>query len=150
MLLSQLEGDICGLNRMVVLSSMWLFCVNCRPPRQQRISVCVRKRPLTHTERRRGEEDVVTTSSEACVTVNERKEAVDLSQYVLQVDHLRTLTSREKPETGWKRQCCECRPFASAAQVLFRSGFWGGKHQRRSVSENRISSGAAHAPQVGS
>lgn len=59
--------------------------MNCRQPRQQRISVCVRKRPLTHTECRRGEADVVTTVSEVCVTVNERKEAVDLSQYVLQV-----------------------------------------------------------------
>lgn len=56
-----------------------------RQSRKQRISVCVRKRPLTYMEYRRGEADVVATLNKACVTVNERKEAVDLSQYVLQV-----------------------------------------------------------------
>nr|XP_046243488.1 uncharacterized protein LOC124058362 isoform X2 [Scatophagus argus] len=50
----------------------------------QRISVCVRKRPLTHTECRRGEADVVTTPSTECVIVRESKEAVDLTQYILQ------------------------------------------------------------------
>ncbi|XP_071339147.1 kinesin-like protein KIF24 isoform X2 [Trachinotus anak] len=51
---------------------------------QQRISVCVRKRPLTHAESRRGEADVVTTSGGECVIVHESKEAVDLTQYILQ------------------------------------------------------------------
>ncbi|XP_031712448.1 uncharacterized protein LOC116388580 isoform X1 [Anarrhichthys ocellatus] len=50
----------------------------------QRISVCLRKRPLTHKECRRGEADVVTTPSGECVIVHENKEAVDLSQYKLQ------------------------------------------------------------------
>ncbi|KAM3867486.1 kinesin-like protein KIF24 [Diretmus argenteus] len=50
----------------------------------QRISVCVRKRPLTHAENRRGEADVVTTQDRECVMVNESKEAVDLAQYILQ------------------------------------------------------------------
>ncbi|XP_068461124.1 kinesin-like protein KIF24 [Clinocottus analis] len=50
----------------------------------QRISVCLRKRPLTHTEFRRGEADVVTTQNGECVIVHESKEAVDLSQYTLQ------------------------------------------------------------------
>ncbi|TKS78641.1 Kinesin-like protein KIF24 [Collichthys lucidus] len=57
---------------------------NKRQPDGQRISVCVRKRPLTHAECRRGESDVVTTLSGECVTVHESKEAVDLTQYILQ------------------------------------------------------------------
>ncbi|XP_076586662.1 kinesin-like protein KIF24 [Chaetodon auriga] len=50
----------------------------------QRISVCVRKRPLTRTECRRGEADVVTTLRGDSVIVHESKEAVDLTQYILQ------------------------------------------------------------------
>ncbi|XP_019113045.2 uncharacterized protein LOC104920354 isoform X2 [Larimichthys crocea] len=57
---------------------------NKKQPDGQRISVCVRKRPLTHAECRRGESDVVTTPSGECVTVHESKEAVDLTQYILQ------------------------------------------------------------------
>ncbi|KAK5932472.1 hypothetical protein CgunFtcFv8_004174 [Champsocephalus gunnari] len=52
-------------------------------PGAQRISVCVRKRPLTRTECKRGETDVLTTPSEECVIVHESKEAVDLTQYIL-------------------------------------------------------------------
>lgn len=48
--------------------------------------MCVRKRPLTRAESRRGEADVVTTPGRECVIVHESKEAVDLSQYILQVD----------------------------------------------------------------
>ncbi|GLD65856.1 uncharacterized protein AKAME5_002934300 [Lates japonicus] len=51
---------------------------------EQRISVCVRKRPLTCAESRRGEADVVTTPGGECVIVHESKEAVDLTQYILQ------------------------------------------------------------------
>ncbi|XP_026177697.1 kinesin-like protein KIF24 isoform X2 [Mastacembelus armatus] len=51
---------------------------------EQRISVCVRKRPLTHAESRRGESDVVTTPGGECLIVHESKEAVDLTQYILQ------------------------------------------------------------------
>lgn len=47
--------------------------------------MCVRKRPLTYTESRRGEADVVTTPGGECVIIHERKEAVDLTQYMLQV-----------------------------------------------------------------
>nr|XP_015828171.2 kinesin-like protein K39 isoform X2 [Nothobranchius furzeri]XP_015828173.2 kinesin-like protein K39 isoform X2 [Nothobranchius furzeri]XP_015828174.2 kinesin-like protein K39 isoform X2 [Nothobranchius furzeri] len=51
----------------------------------QRIRVCVRKRPLTRAECRRGQADVVTTTpGEDCVIVRESKEAVDLSEYILQ------------------------------------------------------------------
>ncbi|XP_037634324.1 kinesin-like protein KIF24 [Sebastes umbrosus] len=57
---------------------------NRKQPGGQRISVCVRKRPLTRTEDRRGEADVVTTPSGECVIVHEGKEAVDLTQYILQ------------------------------------------------------------------
>lgn len=53
----------------------------------QRISVCVRKRPLTRAECKRGEVDVVTTKSGECMAVvHESKEAVDLTEYILQVD----------------------------------------------------------------
>ncbi|KAK1892835.1 Kinesin-like protein KIF24 [Dissostichus eleginoides] len=52
-------------------------------PGAQQISVCVRKRPLTRTECRRGETDVLTTPSEECVIIHESKEAVDLTQYIL-------------------------------------------------------------------
>ncbi|XP_049907216.1 uncharacterized protein LOC126394445 [Epinephelus moara] len=57
---------------------------NKKQPEGQRITVCVRKRPLTRTECRRGEADVVTTPSGECVIVHEGKEAVDLTQYILQ------------------------------------------------------------------
>ncbi|XP_035515045.1 uncharacterized protein LOC118326203 isoform X2 [Morone saxatilis] len=57
---------------------------NKKQPGGQRISVCVRKRPLTRTEWRGGEEDVVTTPTADCVIVHESKEAVDLTQYILQ------------------------------------------------------------------
>ncbi|XP_057688482.1 uncharacterized protein LOC130913699 isoform X2 [Corythoichthys intestinalis] len=49
-----------------------------------RIIVCVRKRPLTLTEKKKGEADVVITPSAECVIVEEGKEAVDLTQYILQ------------------------------------------------------------------
>uniref|UniRef100_A0A3P8QX34 Kinesin-like protein n=1 Tax=Astatotilapia calliptera TaxID=8154 RepID=A0A3P8QX34_ASTCA len=55
-----------------------------RQAEEQRIKVCVRKRPLTCTESRQREADVVTTPGGECVIVHEVKEAVDLSQYILQ------------------------------------------------------------------
>ncbi|KAA8592197.1 hypothetical protein FQN60_017652 [Etheostoma spectabile] len=57
---------------------------NKKSPGGQRISVCVRKRPLTSKECREGASDVVTTPSGECVIVHESKEAVDLTQYILQ------------------------------------------------------------------
>lgn len=60
--------------------------LSARQSGEQRIKVCVRKRPLTCAESRRGEADVVTTPGGECVIVHEGKEAVDLSQYILQVD----------------------------------------------------------------
>ncbi|KAI1900460.1 hypothetical protein AGOR_G00050160 [Albula goreensis] len=50
----------------------------------ERIRVCVRKRPLSRSEERRGETDVVTAGDRDRVLVHEQKEAVDLTQYVLQ------------------------------------------------------------------
>ncbi|XP_061585215.1 kinesin-like protein KIF24 [Cololabis saira] len=50
----------------------------------QRISVCVRKRPLTCGECKRGEANVVTTPGGECVIVHESKETVDLTHYILQ------------------------------------------------------------------
>lgn len=92
----------------------------------QRISVCVRKRPLTRAECRRGEADVVTTLSGECVIVHESKEAVDLAQYILQV----AINSREETGTNQcfvmscthsDRNCCvfiNFSLFVSSAQVL--------------------------------
>lgn len=47
---------------------------------------------MTNAECRRGEADVVTTPSAECVVVHESKEAVDLREYILQVD----MQSRKK------------------------------------------------------
>ncbi|XP_073321885.1 kinesin-like protein KIF24 [Pagrus major] len=71
-----------GYNYGLPLSSP--LAPNKKQPGGQRISVCVRKRPLTRTERRTGETDVVTTLSGECVIVHESKEAVDLTDYILQ------------------------------------------------------------------
>lgn len=78
-------------------------CACCRQPGAQRISVCVRKRPLTCTERRTGEADVVTALSGACVIVHESKEAVDLTEYILQVD----IMSPEGTVTTSSDQCAD-------------------------------------------
>ncbi|XP_051806878.1 kinesin-like protein KIF24 [Acanthochromis polyacanthus] len=71
-----------GYNYGLPLSSP--HAVNKKHTGKQRISVCVRKRPLTRAESRRGEADVVTTPGGECVTVHESKESVDLTQYILQ------------------------------------------------------------------
>ncbi|MGH0172300.1 UNVERIFIED_CONTAM: hypothetical protein FKN15_063039 [Acipenser sinensis] len=49
-----------------------------------RIRVCVRKRPLGMREERRGEADVVSTRDSGTVLIQEKKDAVDLTQYILQ------------------------------------------------------------------
>ena len=53
-----------------------------------KIKVCVRKRPLTRREQRGKEDDVVTVESTNTLTVNEPKLAVDLKAYTLQVMNL--------------------------------------------------------------
>lgn len=50
-----------------------------------RIRVCVRKRPLGMREERRGEADVVSTRDSGTILIQEKKDAVDLTQYILQV-----------------------------------------------------------------
>uniref|UniRef100_A0A3P9IZF2 Kinesin motor domain-containing protein n=1 Tax=Oryzias latipes TaxID=8090 RepID=A0A3P9IZF2_ORYLA len=50
----------------------------------QQITVCVRKRPLSHAECKGGEVDVVTATDGQCVIVHESKESVDLTPYILQ------------------------------------------------------------------
>ncbi|KAJ8262937.1 hypothetical protein COCON_G00153940 [Conger conger] len=50
----------------------------------ERIRVCVRKRPLSQAEEKRGEADVVRVRDGESVLVQEQKEAVDLTQYLLQ------------------------------------------------------------------
>ncbi|XP_064409173.1 kinesin-like protein KIF24 isoform X2 [Latimeria chalumnae] len=49
-----------------------------------KIRVCVRKRPLGVREERRGEADVVMVKDQKSVLIHEKKEAVDLTQYILQ------------------------------------------------------------------
>ncbi|XP_053310701.1 kinesin-like protein KIF24 [Spea bombifrons] len=50
----------------------------------EKIRVCVRKRPLGLREERRGEANVVTVENNETISIYERKEAVNLKEYVLQ------------------------------------------------------------------
>ncbi|NXO04370.1 KIF24 protein, partial [Rhinopomastus cyanomelas] len=50
----------------------------------EKIRVCVRKRPLCQREERRGEVNIITVKDSETVLLHEKKEAVDLSQYILQ------------------------------------------------------------------
>ncbi|XP_005491802.2 kinesin-like protein KIF24 [Zonotrichia albicollis] len=49
-----------------------------------KIRVCVRKRPLCLREERRGEANIITVKDQETLLLHERKEAVDLTQYILQ------------------------------------------------------------------
>jgi len=53
--------------------------------RNNRIRVCVRKRPRTPAELKHNEPDVVTVCSPGRVVVNELKCAIDLSRYLQKV-----------------------------------------------------------------
>ncbi|XP_048220994.1 kinesin-like protein KIF24 isoform X2 [Perognathus longimembris pacificus] len=50
----------------------------------EKIRVCVRKRPLGIREIRRGEINIITVEDKETLLVHEKKEAVDLTQYILQ------------------------------------------------------------------
>ncbi|XP_036116187.1 kinesin-like protein KIF24 [Molossus molossus] len=50
----------------------------------EKIRVCVRKRPLGMREIRRGEINIITVEDKETLLVHEKKEAVDLTQYILQ------------------------------------------------------------------
>ncbi|NXG07007.1 KIF24 protein, partial [Sakesphorus luctuosus] len=50
----------------------------------EKIRVCVRKRPLGHREERRGEVNIITVKDKETLLLHEKKEAVDLTQYILQ------------------------------------------------------------------
>ncbi|XP_037707231.1 kinesin-like protein KIF24 [Choloepus didactylus] len=50
----------------------------------EKIRVCVRKRPLGMKELRRGEINILTVEDKETLLVHEKKEAVDLTQYILQ------------------------------------------------------------------
>ena len=52
----------------------------------EKIKVCVRKRPLNKREVKSGETDIVNAESTTTIIVNESKHAVDLSAYTLQVN----------------------------------------------------------------
>ncbi|KFW10995.1 Kinesin-like KIF24, partial [Eurypyga helias] len=51
----------------------------------EKIRVCVRKRPLGLREKRRGEVNIITVKNKETLLLHEKKEAVDLTQYILQV-----------------------------------------------------------------
>ncbi|NXM29131.1 KIF24 protein, partial [Oxyruncus cristatus] len=50
----------------------------------EKIRVCVRKRPLGLREERRGEVNIITVKDRQTLLLHEKKEAVDLTQYILQ------------------------------------------------------------------
>ncbi|NWU39081.1 KIF24 protein, partial [Hylia prasina] len=50
----------------------------------EKIRVCVRKRPLCLKEVRRGEVNIITVKDKETLLLHEKKEAVDLTQYILQ------------------------------------------------------------------
>ncbi|NWR85724.1 KIF24 protein, partial [Furnarius figulus] len=50
----------------------------------EKIRVCVRKRPLGVREERRGEVNIITVKDKETLLLHEKKEAVDLTQYILQ------------------------------------------------------------------
>ncbi|NXG43015.1 KIF24 protein, partial [Psilopogon haemacephalus] len=50
----------------------------------EKIRVCVRKRPLGPREERRGEVNIITVKDKETLLLHEKKEAVDLTQYILQ------------------------------------------------------------------
>ena len=52
---------------------------------EEKIKVCVRKRPLSGKEIRSGEDDMAQAVSTTTLTVSEPKQAVDLTAYTLQV-----------------------------------------------------------------
>ncbi|XP_067664955.1 uncharacterized protein [Haliotis asinina] len=51
---------------------------------EDRIRVCVRKRPVSHREERHGDDDIVHAEGTNSVVVNEPKQAVDLTAFTLQ------------------------------------------------------------------
>ena len=54
---------------------------------EDKIKVCVRKRPLSKRESRSGEEDMIQAASTTTLVVSEPKQAVDLTAYTLQVNN---------------------------------------------------------------
>lgn len=54
---------------------------------EDRIKVCVRKRPLSKREAKSGEEDMVQAASTTTLVVSEPKQAVDLTAYTRQVKY---------------------------------------------------------------
>lgn len=62
----------------------------------EKIKVCVRKRPLTRREQRAKDDNVVVVESTNTLTVNEPKLAVDLKAYTLQVIWNLLIKKREK------------------------------------------------------
>ncbi|RLV96122.1 hypothetical protein DV515_00012722 [Chloebia gouldiae] len=50
----------------------------------EKIRVCVRKRPLCQREERHGESNIITVKDKETLILHQKKEAVDLTQYILQ------------------------------------------------------------------
>ncbi|XP_068408197.1 kinesin-like protein KIF24 isoform X5 [Eschrichtius robustus] len=71
--------------------SLWIPQISQNPSEKEnpwtemeKIRVCVRKRPLGMREVRRGEINIITVEDKETLLVHEKKEAVDLTQYILQ------------------------------------------------------------------
>lgn len=82
--------------------------------------MCVRKRPLGPREERRGEVNIITVKDKETLLLHEKKEAVDLTQYILQVTcSTWTLCFWASHLHGWDKENC----------------IWGSHHgkQRRAV-----------------
>lgn len=61
-----------------------------RPSRDDKIRVCVRKRPLSRRESRAADPDIVEAGSTTSVTVKEPKVSVDLTAFTMKVGSLKT------------------------------------------------------------
>ncbi|NWW37699.1 KIF24 protein, partial [Panurus biarmicus] len=79
---------ISGYNYGLPHSSIRLgaTCLHSETPwtESEKIRVCVRKRPLCPREEKRGEVNIITVKDKETLLLHEKKEAVDLTQYILQ------------------------------------------------------------------
>ncbi|NWS00522.1 KIF24 protein, partial [Motacilla alba] len=82
----QRAGHISGYNYGLPHSCIRSSTFNKETPwtESEKIRVCVRKRPLCLREERRGEANIITVQDQETLLLHEKKEAVDLTQYIVQ------------------------------------------------------------------
>ncbi|XP_060563400.1 kinesin-like protein KIF24, partial [Ruditapes philippinarum] len=85
---------------------------------EDKIKVCVRKRPLSKRESRSGEEDMIQAASTTTLVVSEPKQAVDLTAYTLQHEFIFDEVFEEK--------CTNEDVYIRAARPLISCIFDGG------------------------